>query len=155
MLKKIKSVPKRKAQGATEYAIFIAAVLAGLLALQVYYSRSVKGNMKGRADSIGEQFDASDEAYYNKESRSVSGRVSTTNTGGDAWSRNDVADNSNKNITGLMGAISGLGVGAKYTDASTGWQGGAVSSTEYVNDDGDHSYYNMTEVSGGTKSVWD
>ena len=49
---------KRKAQGATEYAIFIAAVLAGLIALQIYYQRAIKGNMKSRADSVGEQFSA-------------------------------------------------------------------------------------------------
>jgi len=46
----------KKAQGVTEYAIFIAAVLAGFIALQIYFQRAVKGNLKQRSDAIGEQF---------------------------------------------------------------------------------------------------
>lgn len=46
----------KKAQGVTEYAIFIAAVLAGFIALQIYFQRAVKGNLKQRSDALGEQF---------------------------------------------------------------------------------------------------
>lgn len=147
MLRKMK-----KAQGATEYAIFIAAVLAGLLALQVYYSRSVKGNMKGRADSIGEQLNTGDDALYVRESRSVSGRMSTTNTGaeGGAWSRNAVADNGQvdtsfiggfRSKTATAGSSTGANAASHY---ASNYKGGELSSTEYVNN---QNSWNVTKES--------
>lgn len=89
-------IKMKKAQGATEYAIFIAAVLAGLLALQVYYKRSVQGNTKSRADSIGEQYNVKD-ATYKKEFNSFSTRNSQSGltaaaSGYGGWSKSKVSD---------------------------------------------------------------
>ena len=96
---------RRKAQGATEYAIFIAAVLAGLLALQVYYSRAVKGKVKSSAESIGEQFDLN-AANYTSTSRSISSHNSATNTAaGGAWSNNTITVYADMNLVGQAGAM--------------------------------------------------
>jgi len=45
-----------KAQCIAEYAVFFAAIIAGLIAFQVYFSRSLQGNCKNYSDNIGEQF---------------------------------------------------------------------------------------------------
>jgi hypothetical protein len=66
----------KKAQGATEYAIFIAAVLVGLIGLQIYFQRAVAGNMKSRSDSVGEQFSFSSKGSTT--TKSVQGRSSIT-----------------------------------------------------------------------------
>ena len=63
----------KKSQSVTEYALFISAVLVGLLTMQVYYHRAVKGNLKAKTDSIGEQFNLKDDNYI-LESKSVSGQ---------------------------------------------------------------------------------
>jgi hypothetical protein len=135
----------RKAQGATEYAIFIAAVLAGLLALQVYYQRAVKGNMKERADSIGEQLNTADDAFYNRESRSVSGRVSVTNVNidgsvretDDPWSNSVVAtagtaDGGTDVDASFASGFRGRTGNAAFATGANAWVGGEVSSSEYV-----------------------
>lgn len=151
---------RKKAQGITEYAIFIAAVLAGLLALQVYFSRSVKGGIKSKSDSIGQQFDANIGASYNKETRSVSGRMVEQNTGSDYWSKSTVVGNttatsfSKQKIDALKANIEGLNIGARYVNNVTGWQGGELSSSEYVDDQGNHGYYTRTSVSASGNSVW-
>jgi len=157
----------RRAQGATEYAIFIAAVLAGLLALQVYYQRAVKGNMKGRADSIGEQFN-NEEGLYTRESRSAAARISYTNTDGaqGAWSRTDTANETQSTAikgsdTAWLSNIGNVVAADKHTS-------GEVSSTEYVNigeddwgseaqatDFGVHGVASLGEIDGGGSSVWE
>lgn len=159
----------KKAQGATEYAIFIAAVLAGLLALQVYYSRSVKGNMKGRADSIGEQFDNKGGEYV-RESRSASAsrsfsNMNLTGTGYDEYndrqSLNVMATKEEAdNIKGDWLDVFGKSKVRNHYDS------GAVSSTEYVDandfgtvptdgaDFGTHGYASMGAIEGGSESVF-
>jgi len=128
---------RRKAQGATEYAIFIAAVLAGLLALQVYYSRSVKGKVKSSAESIGEQYELN-AAHYTSTSRSVSSRNSATNTGGGVWSNSTI--NSNQDANYLSSDIAFVGGGNL-----TGFTGNEVSN-QAVNG-------TMTDVINNT-TVW-
>lgn len=163
----------KKAQGATEYAIFIAAVLAGLLALQVYYSRSVKGNMKGRADSIGEQFDNKGGEYV-RESRSASAATSYSNVGesemddkhkqyADRQSVNVMADGTKSST--IKGDGKWLNVFGS-TAATAKHTSGAVSSSEYVNEftvDGDknhvasfgsHGYADMGAIEGNGESVF-
>ena len=46
----------RKAQSSLEYAVLIAIVAGGLIAMQVYVKRAFQGNMQSSADDIGEQF---------------------------------------------------------------------------------------------------
>lgn len=50
--------PRNKhGQSTLEYAILIAAVVAGLVMMQIYLKRGIGGRLKGGADNIGEQFD--------------------------------------------------------------------------------------------------
>jgi Flp pilus assembly pilin Flp len=119
----------RKSQSATEYAIFIAAVLVGLLALQVYYSRAVKGNVKSRADSIGEQLDTKD--GYTLETRSVSSRTSDTGYNGTSGSWSNSTIDSTGAGTSEIDAIT-EGTNNRATLLGNNYQGGEVSQTDYV-----------------------
>ncbi len=47
----------RKAQSTLEYAIIIAVVVAGLLAMQHYVKRGYMGRLKQGANELGDQFD--------------------------------------------------------------------------------------------------
>lgn len=49
---------KRRARGqsAVEYVVVLAAVAAALLSMAVYMKRGVSGNLRGSADSVGEQY---------------------------------------------------------------------------------------------------
>lgn len=133
-------IKSKKSQSITEYTLFIAAVIAGLIALQVYFQRGVKGNIKQRADSIGSQFTA-DEDYTIEETSQVvrsseSGYVNKS--GSEFWSFSEVQDTaggsgvapnvSNDWISSLSNA------GAKKTSdySSIGSQ---YSSTDYVEAD--------------------
>ena len=53
---------KRKGQSTVEYALIIAIVVAGLLAMQFYVKRGYSGRLKSAADDMG---DAYDPAKYN------------------------------------------------------------------------------------------
>ena len=41
-----------------EYAVLIVAVVAGLLAMQVYFKRALEGRIKNTADGISDPYDA-------------------------------------------------------------------------------------------------
>lgn len=45
-----------RAQLSLEYAVVIVCVVASLVAMQIYISRSMQGRMRQAADSIGEQY---------------------------------------------------------------------------------------------------
>ena len=47
---------RRKAQSPIEYSIFIVAVIAALLAMQIYLKRAKAGQLRNIADSIGSQY---------------------------------------------------------------------------------------------------
>lgn len=47
-----------KGQSTLEYALIIAVVVAGLVAMQIYMKRGVQGKLRESADQIGEQFEA-------------------------------------------------------------------------------------------------
>lgn len=50
--------PRNKhGQSTLEYAILIAAVVAGLVMMQIYLKRGIGGRLKSGADNIGDQFD--------------------------------------------------------------------------------------------------
>lgn len=46
----------KRAQSTLEYAVIIAVVVAGLVAMQVYIKRGVQGRLRQASDDIGEQF---------------------------------------------------------------------------------------------------
>lgn len=50
------SLHARRAQSAVEYVVVLAAVAAALLSMAVYMKRGVSGNLRGSADSVGEQY---------------------------------------------------------------------------------------------------
>lgn len=120
----------KKAQGATEYAIFIAAVLAGLLALQVYYKRAVQGNTKSRADSIGEQF-SMDNYTFDKSSHSISSRQTQTGSASaNGWMRSSVTDGTANGVDDLRDNVATLMGSATKTNKNAGQgviTGGEVS----------------------------
>lgn len=47
----------KQGQSTLEYALLIAAVVAGLVMMQIYLKRGIGGRLKTGADNIGEQFD--------------------------------------------------------------------------------------------------
>lgn len=47
----------RKGQSTLEYAIVVAVIVAGLLAMQFYIKRGWEGKLRNAADNMGEQFD--------------------------------------------------------------------------------------------------
>lgn len=47
----------KKGQSTLEFAILIGAVVAGLIALQIYMKRGVSGKLKSGVDEIGSQYD--------------------------------------------------------------------------------------------------
>lgn len=47
----------KQGQSTLEYALLIAAVVAGLVMMQIYLKRGIGGRLKSGADNIGEQFD--------------------------------------------------------------------------------------------------
>jgi hypothetical protein len=50
-------IRKRKAQSTLEYAIIIAVVIAGLIAMQFYIKRGQQGRLRQATDDMGKQFD--------------------------------------------------------------------------------------------------
>lgn len=48
---------KRCAQGTLEYALLIGAVVAALVAMNIYMRRGFQGRIKSSSDSIGSQYD--------------------------------------------------------------------------------------------------
>jgi Flp pilus assembly pilin Flp len=55
-VKKMFSYLNKKAQSTLEYAVIIAIVVAGLIAMQVYIKRGIHGRLRDATDQIGEQF---------------------------------------------------------------------------------------------------
>lgn len=51
---------RQKGQSTLEYALIIAVVVAGLLAMQIYMKRGVQGKLRESIDEIGEQYSAGD-----------------------------------------------------------------------------------------------
>ncbi len=47
---------KRRAQSTLEYALIVAVVVGGLIAMQVYVKRGLQGKLKESADQLGEQY---------------------------------------------------------------------------------------------------
>ncbi len=48
---------RRKGQSTVEYALVIAIVVAGLLAMQFYVKRGYSGRLKSSADDMGDSYD--------------------------------------------------------------------------------------------------
>lgn len=48
----------RQGQSTLEYAVLVAVVVGGLLAMQIYMKRGLQGKLHQSADAIGGQFEA-------------------------------------------------------------------------------------------------
>jgi Flp pilus assembly pilin Flp len=69
----------KKGQNTLEYAVIIAVVVAGLIAMQTYIKRGVQGKLRSSTDSIGEQYSPSNTTgTYTTTTSSVSEEVVTT-----------------------------------------------------------------------------
>jgi len=66
----------KKGQNTLEYALIIAAVIAALLAINVYMKKGMQGRLKQSTDQIGKQFDASGD--YTSAWKSESSGTTTT-----------------------------------------------------------------------------
>jgi hypothetical protein len=137
----------KKTQSVTEYALFISAVLVGFLAMQVYYHRAVKGNLKAKTDMIGEQFNLKD-ANYTLETKSVSVRDNYQGSGRDytdAYGNQKTATMtstiSSSPDSGFMDDITAAG-----GNLSASYAGGEISTSDYVNDTG-HGIADMGNIS--------
>lgn len=60
----------KQGQSTLEYAMLIAAVVAGLVMMQIYLKRGIGGRLKSGADNIGDQFDP---AVFDSNYNTVSG----------------------------------------------------------------------------------
>lgn len=47
---------KKRAQSTLEYALIVAVVVGGLIAMQVYIKRGLQGKLRDSADQLGEQY---------------------------------------------------------------------------------------------------
>lgn len=70
----------RKGQSTLEYAIIIAVVVGGLLAMQHYVKRGYQGKLKSAADDMGQQFDP--DTYGGNFTQSQTGHVKQVVSGG-------------------------------------------------------------------------
>jgi len=81
---------KIKGQSTLEYALIVAVVVGGLLAMQIYMKRGVQGKLRESTDQIGEQFDAEKTAiirstnHTGTTTQTISGGVTTSNTTGES-----------------------------------------------------------------------
>jgi hypothetical protein len=118
-------LPSRRAQSAVEYAIFIAAVLLGLVGLQIYFQRAVGGNLKSKSDSIGDQFSLKQSSF--SETTSVQGRHSETdglNVSYSTYSRGLEKNAFSANdLTNWRGQVGGA------VTTATAYQGGTYTGT--------------------------
>jgi uncharacterized protein (UPF0333 family) len=77
----------KKAQSTLEYAVVIAVVVAGLIAMQAYIKRGMQGKLKQASDDIGEQYSPGrtledttvQSDITSQETVSVAGGLPTTN----------------------------------------------------------------------------
>lgn len=70
----------RRAQNTLEYAILIAIVAIGLLAMQNYVKRGFQGMLRERADDLGEQFSPGYTTYnYSITTNSTTNQTITDN----------------------------------------------------------------------------
>ncbi|MBN2097049.1 MAG: hypothetical protein JW714_01070 [Candidatus Omnitrophica bacterium] len=67
----------KRAQSTLEYALLIAAIVGGLVAMQIYVKRGFQGRLRSASDDIGEQFDADHTASSYTTTRSSTSTEST------------------------------------------------------------------------------
>jgi hypothetical protein len=80
----------KKGQNTLEYAVLIAVVVGGLLAIQTYLGRAIKGRARSSIDNIGSQYSAGDmTAEYNitVKSQTATEKFGTTLIGGQGHSQ--------------------------------------------------------------------
>lgn len=98
---------RQRGQSTLEYALLIAAVVAGLVVMQMYVKRGMAGRLKSATDELGEQYDPTafnsnyttnthskrNETVANKTTNSILvDAETTTRTGSESvtnWTEND------------------------------------------------------------------
>lgn len=65
-----------------EYAIVIVCIIAGLLAMKFYITRSMQGWLREQADNIGEQYEAGHSVSLISAARNIYERRSTNKAAG-------------------------------------------------------------------------
>ena len=131
---------RKKAQSVVEYAIFIAAISAALIGLQIYFQRGVKGNYKQRADSVGGQFTTAQNYSIETQSqtlRSADGGYIDEDPSDDDnpiyWSKSTILDGTGSSdflekVKGKAKLLKAL----EEEGASEGYAGHEFSKTDYV-----------------------
>jgi len=75
-------VLNRRAQSTLEYAVIIAVVVAGLIAMQAYMKRGLQGKLRQASDEIGEQYSPGKTTGTTTTQSSVTSTESVTVSGG-------------------------------------------------------------------------
>jgi len=80
---------RTRGQSTLEYAVIIAVVVGGLMAMQYYIKRGYAGRLRASSDEMGEQFDPY--AYKASLTYNQSSNVTqtATDTGSKTWHRED------------------------------------------------------------------
>jgi len=143
----------KKSQSVAEYSIFIAAIIGGLIGLQIYFQRAVKDNFKTRSDAVGGQFTTTEDYTIEKQSstlRSSEGGylVDGSNT---LWSKSEILASDGEGV-GVADWLADV-PGKKLT-----YSGNEVSKTDYVTATagggavGDHGTFDSGKI--GTITPW-
>jgi len=97
---------KRRGQSTLEYAVIVAVVVAGLIAMQFYIKRGLQGKLRSATDEIGDQFSpalstytsvttVNSDSFENVALDGTNRPVTRTNT------NQQQARNANENVVGL------------------------------------------------------
>ena len=119
---------KRKGQSILEYAILMGVIVAVVIAIQIYVKRAVHGNLKSRADQIGEQFTTGE--VYTKQNISQTARREERLTGDadgtGAWEKSKIQAKDDAAWMSNLGA---------YQQKGGDYKGAEINVTDYVEQD--------------------
>jgi len=120
----------KKSQSIAEYSIFIAAVIGGLIVMQVYFQRAVKDNFKTRSDAVGSQFTTTQDYVIEKQSSTLRSTDAGYLADGSTvyWSKSEILNNeadSGIAESGWLGQLTAAGKKLAY-------EHNEISTTDYV-----------------------
>jgi len=123
MLVKIK-----KSQSVVEYSIFIAALVGGIIGLQIYFQRAVKDNFKTRSDAVGGQFTTTQPYTIEKQSSTLRSTDSgyLVDGGKTYWSKSKILAADGESAVASADWLDDV------TSAELTYSGNELSKTDYV-----------------------
>lgn len=135
-----------KAQSIVEYAILIGVIFAALAAMQVYSRRGINAAIRVAADQVGTQDDAigdlnledSNDNSYTESLSSNSSKIIVNNDGSQAWSTDSISTT----WTGGGSSVSIKDKSGIGGEASLGWTGSTVWTTDAIQDDSSNEEIN-------------